>query len=93
MDFESGWSIDVGDCKDTTLGELYEQLKGSNSPNKIPIQRELLKRAREKGAKTIKDLIGILIQGVPKKGRIEIAREWCEALEISEIEFKRIANQ
>ncbi len=68
-------------------------LEGSPDPSKrIAIQRELVNRERHQGLST-EEIVDILVANVPtKRARGEIARQWCEALGLTEKEAKRLAG-
>lgn len=54
--------------------------------------RELVQRARAEGV-TTQEIVRILVAGVgTKRQRRLIAREWCDALGITEIEARRMAS-
>lgn len=94
MEGKSGWDIDVNSCSPKTLFELYQQLKESegNAAICLKIKRRLVECMRETGSTNGK-IVDILIKGVGSvRERREIAKEWSEALGITEAEFKRLAN-
>ena len=88
------WSIGVKNASTATLMELYQLLNASdeNRPQALEIQRELVRRARAEGL-TTREIVRILVAGVgTKRRRGLIAREWCDALEITETEAGRMAG-
>jgi hypothetical protein len=89
----SGWSIDPKKYSTKTLAALYRLL--DDSPDKSQrqeIQRELVARAEAQGF-TTKEILRALVQGVGSRvERGRIAKEWSEALGLSEKEAKRLAD-
>lgn len=86
------WDIDIKSCSPETLLDLSRQLKGSEyRAQLLEIQRELIDRVRTAGA-TDEEVINLLIQNIWKGERTALAKEWSEAIGISEAEFMRIAN-
>lgn len=89
-----GWSVSVKTTSSAALTELYQLLKGSkeNRSQALEIQKELVERARAEGL-TTQEIVNALVAGVGKKSeRAEIAKEWCEALGLTETEAKRLAG-
>ena len=85
-----GWTVSASTA---TLAELYRLLEGSRDPSKrIEIQRELVKRARDQGLST-REIVEILVANVrTRRARGQIAKEWAEALGLTEREAKRLAG-
>jgi hypothetical protein len=85
-----GWTVSASTA---TLAELHRLLEGSTNPSKrIEIQRELVNRARHQGLST-EEIVKILAANAPtKRARGEIAKQWCEALGLTEKEAKRLAG-
>ncbi len=85
-----GWTVSASTA---TLAELYRLLEGSPDPSKrIEIQRELVNRARQQGLST-EDIVEILVAHVPtKRARGDIAKQWYEALGLTEKEARRLAG-
>jgi hypothetical protein len=91
---KAGWSISVKNASAATLMELYQLLNASdeNRPQALEIQRELVRRARAERL-TPQEILRILVAGVgTKRRRGLIAREWCDALGITETEARRMAD-
>lgn len=90
---EGGWSISAESYGTRTLVELYGLLEGHpNRAQRHLIQRELVNRALREGLST-QDILNTLTRGVgTKRGRSAIAKEWCNALGLSEAEAKRLAG-
>lgn len=90
---QSRWlSVDVKSCSDGELGDLIEQLRGSDHlAVQLDIQKELIERTRNKG-KTTQQIVDMLILGEPRNRRPEIAKEWAAALGITEKEFRRLIS-
>ena len=88
-----GWSISVKSISTATLMELYQLLKESGDKSRVvEIQGELVKRARAEGL-TTQEIVRALVAGVGKKReRAAIAREWSEALRLTEKEARRLAG-
>ena len=76
-----------------TLAELYRLLKDSKDNRQaVEIQKELVRRAKAESL-TIQDIVDVLVAGIGKKSlRAAIAREWSEALGLTEEEAKRLAG-
>lgn len=87
------WSFRPESMSTATLMELYQLLKGSkNRRQAVAIQKELVRRAQAEGL-TIHEIVDVLVAGIGKKSlRAAIAREWSEALGLTEEEAKRLAR-
>ena len=88
-----GWSIRLEGMSTATLMELYRLLKESNDKRQaIEIQKELVRRAKAEGM-TIQEIVDVLVAGIGRRSlRAAIAREWAEALGLTEEEAKRLAG-
>ena len=65
---------------------------GARMVQVIAIQKELVRRAKAEGF-TTQDIVDVLVAGVGRKtARAAIAREWAEALGLTEEEAKRLAG-
>jgi hypothetical protein len=90
---ESGWGVDVKSCSDKELVSIIQQLRGSRHlAIQLAAQRELVNRLRIKRGLNTSQIVSVLTSGAGKKERAEIAREWASVLELSEMEFRRLAS-
>lgn len=92
MEEEFGWTVDIEGLDPSRLMGLYEQLKGGRNRKVIlKIQCKIVDYARKAGNTANQDIVKILLTGVRRKqDRIDIAKEWCEALGIDQEEFIRL---
>jgi len=93
-DDENSFSIDVSSLSHENLVEVIKQLKDSAYVTvRKKAQRELVKRLKDKGFsnKRIAMLLTSNVYGTRK--RLEIAKEWAEALEISTKEFMKLVGK
>lgn len=88
-----GWSISAKRASTASLMDLYRLLKGSEEhrTKALEIQKELVRRAMA-GGRTTREVVNTLVAGAGKRERAEIAREWAEALGVTEAEFRRLAG-
>lgn len=92
MGKDPGWSIDVESCSTEQLVELAKQLKGSeHRAQLLAIQREMVARLRKAGFSDQK-IVDALIANAWAGDRAALAKEWAEALGMTEKEFKRLAS-
>jgi hypothetical protein len=84
-------NIDVSSLSHENLVEIIKQLKdGAYEKTRKKAQKELVRRLKEKGFdnKIIVKILTGNLYGTRK--RLAIAKEWAEALEISEEEFIKL---
>jgi hypothetical protein len=91
---KSGWSINPQNYSAATLAELHSLLNESPNVSQLrAIQKELVARTEKEQGLTRKEILKVLVAGVgTKRERREIAKEWCEALGMTEAEAKRLAD-
>ncbi len=84
-------NIDVSSLSHENLVEIIKQLKDSAYEKaRKKAQKELVKRLKEKGFDN-KGIVKILTNNLyGTRKRLAIAKEWAEALEISEEEFTKL---
>ena len=86
--------VDIFSLSHENLVDIIKQLKnGQHNAVKIKAQKELIKRLKDKGFsnKKIAMILTANVYGIRK--RLLIAKEWAEALEISEKEFMRLIGK
>lgn len=88
------FDIDVSSLSHENLVEIIKQLENSKyAMVRKKAQKELIMRLKERGFSN-KRIASILVSNVyGKKKRIAIAKEWAEALEISNEEFLRLIGE
>jgi len=88
----SSWGIDLKSCSPETLFDLANQLKGSDDKTQLlSIQKEIIERVRGMGASN-QVIVDLLIRNMWKGERAALAEDWSEAMGISELEFRKLAN-
>jgi hypothetical protein len=87
------WSIRPESMSSAALMELYQLLKGSKDRrHAVKIQKELVRRSKAEGL-TIQEIVEVLVAGIGQKRlRAAVAREWSEALGLTEEEAKRLTR-
>ncbi len=91
---ENFLNVDVASLSHQNLVELIKQLDDSPYVSvRKKAQKELVRRLKKKGFSN-KRIAMILVSNVyGKRKRLAIAKEWAEALEISENEFLRLIGE
>ena len=93
MPKQPSWNVDVKSLGHNQIVDLLEKLQGSGRQDLIlSLRQELIGRARIRGLSDA-EIVKSLSRAVPRGLRLqEVAKEWAEALGLTVVEFKRIAN-